>query len=109
MADRPRREPYAGAGIGSFPWHERKTVSDVPESEQLYLRGRALGWETHDQSAWSERVAVTRPDVVQVAAGVLSNFVTNGNELHAAYIAFELYNAGMLVMPEKLPSWEALR
>lgn len=80
----------------------------VPDSERLYLQGVALGDRTHDQRSWSERLSDPQPPEVRVAAGVLSNFVAHGNELYAAYIAYELYNAGMLVVPDKLPTWEGI-
>lgn len=79
-------------------------VNDVPDQAKLYAQGVALGAASHDQRAWHERLADQWPPEVCVAAGVLAMMATN--EQFATVLAFELYNAGCLTMPEVLPSWE---
>lgn len=83
-------------------------MTEVPESERLFMQGCVLGDQTHDQRGWNERLHEQQPPAVRVAAGVLASHF-GGNELYAAFIAWELHNAGMLVMPEKLPVWEEIR
>lgn len=82
-------------------------MNDVPDQVKWYAQGVALGEASHDQRAWHERLAESWPQEVAVAAGVTAMLLAN--EQFAAVLAFELYNAGCLKLPETLPSWEAIQ
>jgi len=84
-------------------------MSDIAEHDMLYLQGQALGDSSHDQRSWTERLKAEQPPEVSVAAGVLASHVTAGNEQYGRFIASELYNAGLLKMPEALPAIVCIR
>jgi hypothetical protein len=82
----------------------------VNDQGKLFGQGIALGDSTHDQRAWHERLTTEQPPEVLVAAGILVAHACGAHSTaFATYCAWELYNAGALRMPPKLPEWSEVQ
>jgi len=72
---------------------------------ELQQKGGLLAAKTRSQLSSNELLAPPHPDEVAVAAGIMAASL-NQNVQFAYVLAYDLHNAGALVIPELLPKLE---